>query len=209
MYSVSVPGGDAPSQVMRHDWSFARQLCATHTAIDVQAGSFGQLVASEQQCVATQAAHDEAAVLKIWLAPVQVPPSPTTPVPLSVAVPPPSPCGEAPPPGTGAPQVRPRAGTQGPSSAGFGPLEDEHAMAAASAPARAARLAVRMEESCKAMAIGFLGLWSWRLSSADAWADVSFGADSRDSPTAAHTSRTIERAAACLPLRGPCPIGSN
>src|ERR1700722_9649041 len=167
MYSVIVPVAAAPSHVGRHDGSFARHDCTTHTAIDVQAGSFGQLVASAQHFSATQVAHVDSAVLKIWLAPAHAPPSPTISVLLSVGPPPPSPCGEEPPaPPTGPPQCE-----QGPSKGGWGPLVDEEHAAArvARAAARPApRPAIRREEARKPMAIDFLGLWSWRLSSGDA-----------------------------------------
>jgi hypothetical protein len=135
MYSVNVAGGDAPSHVGRHDESFGRHVCATHTAMLTHAGSLGQLVGLPQQLAATHVAHDDAAALKIWLAPAQVPPSPTIAVPLSVGLPP-SGCGEAPPPGTAPPQARVGVDTQVPSCGGLG-LEDEHATSAASAPARA------------------------------------------------------------------------
>jgi hypothetical protein len=165
MYSVTVPVGEAASHVTRHDGSFGRHVCATQTAIEVQAGSFGQLVAFTQQCSATQVAHEDSAVLKISLAPAHVPPSPTTTVLLSVG-PPPSPCAEEPPaPPTGPPQFE-----QGPSKGGLGPLVDEEQAAArvARAAARPApRPAIRREVARKPMAIDFLGLWSWRLSSGD------------------------------------------
>ncbi len=57
-YSVIAVVADAASHVGRHDGSFGRQLCTTQTAMVVQFGSFGQLVALEQQCTATQEAHD-------------------------------------------------------------------------------------------------------------------------------------------------------
>jgi hypothetical protein len=155
MYSVIVPVGAAPSQVTRHDESFARHVCATQTAIDVQAGSFGQLVGFEQQWIATQVAHDEPAALKISFAPAHVPPSPSS-VPLSVAPPPPSPCAEELPlPPTGPPQSE-----QGPSKGGLGPLVDEE-QATARAARRPPRPAIRTEESRKPMAIDLLGPWSW------------------------------------------------
>jgi hypothetical protein len=93
MYSVTAEVGEAPSQVGRHDESFAMQLCVTHTAIDRQFGSFGQLEDVEQQLAATHVAHEGAAMLamlKISVAPAQVPPSPSTTVPLSVTWLPPS-----------------------------------------------------------------------------------------------------------------------
>jgi hypothetical protein len=65
VYSMSVPVGAAPWQVLRHDTSFARQLVATHVAIVRQAGSFGQAVGPTQQADAMQFAHDEPGVVKI------------------------------------------------------------------------------------------------------------------------------------------------
>ncbi len=111
MYSVMVPGADAPSQVGTHDWSFNRHVCVTQTAIDTQFGSFGQLVGPAQQAMATQAAHEPAATPKIWLAPAQVPAS-VAAEPLSVASPPPSPGAELPPPDTGATQGMPFVASQ-------------------------------------------------------------------------------------------------
>jgi hypothetical protein len=115
MYAVTVPVGDAPSQVARHDESFARQVCATHVAIDTQLESFGQLVGLVQQRVATHVAHDEPGLLKICAAPAQVPPSSDPTVPLSVELLPPSGCGAAPPPGAAAEQGTPSTGLQLPS----------------------------------------------------------------------------------------------
>jgi len=45
MYSLMVPGGEAPSQVTKQDWSFCKHVIATQTAMERHAGSFGQLVA--------------------------------------------------------------------------------------------------------------------------------------------------------------------
>ncbi len=163
MYAVTDPVGRDPSHMGRQFGSFGMQLLTTQPAIEMQAGSFGQLVGVAQQFVATQVAHDDE-LRKISLAPVHVPPSPA--VLLSLGPPPPSPCAEEPPaPPTGPPQFE-----QGPSKGGLGPLEDEQAAArVARAAARPApRPAMRREEARKPMAIDFLGLWSWRLSSGDA-----------------------------------------
>jgi hypothetical protein len=138
MNSVRVPVGAAPSHVARQDWSFARHPEATHAAMLTQAGSFGQLVGPEQHAAAMQFAHDEPGVVKIWLAPVHVPPSVTTTTPLSGT--PPSPGGDAPPPATGVAHVAPFVGTQVPSCGGFGLVDDdEQARRAPSAPARSGR----------------------------------------------------------------------
>jgi hypothetical protein len=113
MYSVAVAVGVAPSHVGRHDVSFARHVIVTHTAIDTQFGSFGQLAEVAQQLAATQDTHDGAAEAKISFAPVQLPPSPIS-TPLSVAVL--ASLGGAPPPpaATGPPHMTSWVGTQGP-----------------------------------------------------------------------------------------------
>src|ERR1700722_9483294 len=128
MYSVTVPVGDAPSHVVRHVPSFWRHDCATQVAMATQAWSVGQLVAL-QQWAATQLAHVEAPMLKISLAAGQLPPSPSS-VPLSLAMMPPSPGGELPPPAAAPPHVVPAVGMQGPICCGWS-LDDEQAHASA------------------------------------------------------------------------------
>jgi len=145
MYSVIVPGAEALSQVRRHDWSFARQLVATQTAMDTQAGSFGQLVELEQQFAVTHVAHEEPAVLKICVAAGQLPPSPSISTPVSAGAPA-SPGGEAPPPpDTAALQGTPLTGLQLPIGCGF-VLDEEHAKSAARAPARAEPLRAKLAD---------------------------------------------------------------
>jgi hypothetical protein len=128
MYSVTVPVGDAPSHVVRHVPSFRRHDCATQVAMATQAWSVGQLVAL-QQWAATQLAHVEAPMLKISFAAGQLPPSPSS-VPLSLAMTPPSPGGELPPPADAPPHVVPAVGMQGPICCGWS-LDDEQAHASA------------------------------------------------------------------------------
>jgi hypothetical protein len=213
---MSVPVGAAPWHVLRHDTSFARHRLATHEAIVRHAGSFGQLVGPEQQAVAMQVAHDEPGVVKIWLAPVQDPPSPTITMPLSTTPAPPS-CGEVPPPGAGAPQGMPSVGWHVPSGGG---LElDEQARSAPRAPARngdatrkrAVPLRTGTVSKDERKAMGHCSTWAvvgWTVKRRWGLARP-MSADPCDGPTAAHTSRAIGRAAACLPLSRPCPIRSN
>jgi hypothetical protein len=146
--------------VTRHDWSFCRQVIATQTATDRQAGSFGQLVAPEQQLFWTQVAHDDAAALKMAVAPGQLPASGTAPVWAGGA--PASRAGdELPPMGVAPLQGALLVETHFPSCGGLGPDEEEQARSAAIAPAAADQ---RKDELFEAMAICFLGLRSRRLS---------------------------------------------
>lgn len=144
MYSVMVPVADAASHVGRHDESFARHWLTTQVATARHAGSFGQLVALWQQFVSTQVTHDVGevvgvvdmvAALKISEAAGQLPPSAGIAEPLSNTPPPPSPRADLPPPAMDAVQATPLTGVQVPSCGGFGLLEDEHAMSAATAVA--------------------------------------------------------------------------
>jgi hypothetical protein len=115
MYSIAVAAGAAPSHVGRQDVSSARHVCVTHTAIETQFGSFGQLEAP-QQLEETHDTHAGAAVPKISVAPVQLPPSLTS-VALSEA--PASLTGVPPPPAVVVlPHVMSCVGTQAPSSGG-------------------------------------------------------------------------------------------
>jgi hypothetical protein len=75
MNSLMVPAGEAPSHVIRHDWSFCRHVVATQSARDRHAGSLGQLVELAQHWFWTQAAQDDPAALKSWVAPGQLPAS--------------------------------------------------------------------------------------------------------------------------------------
>jgi hypothetical protein len=212
MYSVTVPGAAAPWHVTRHDWSFCKQVVATQTATDRQAGSFGQLVGPTQQWSWTQVAQEDAVASKIWVAPGQLPAS-TAPtiwpggVPASLT-------GEDPPP-PGDPPLHdpPLVGVQPLASGGLGVDEEEQAnKRAAIAPASAAELAEFKDELFEAMAIAFSGLEARRLSRVLRGAEgrlVLMGEGQVGSSRAAHTSRAIETIAACLPLRGPGSIGSN
>jgi hypothetical protein len=149
MYSVIVPGADAASHVGRHDVSFARHWVRTQVATERHAGSFGQLDEPWQQLISTHDRHDDVVVvvelLKISLAPGQLPPSVAVD-PLSVSAVPPSPTALLPPPPVTAPeQGTPLTAMQLPSCGGVGPLDDEHAaspspathVTAASRPRRA------------------------------------------------------------------------
>jgi hypothetical protein len=134
---VVVSGADALSHVIRHEASFARQVWATHTAIEVQAGSLGQL-AAPQQLATTQLAHDEPAALKISAAPGQLPASLATTPASSLAAAPPSPCGDEPPPFRLDLQGAVAVGVHEPSCGGIGLLDEEQATIAVSAAAAAA-----------------------------------------------------------------------
>lgn len=183
MYSVTLPVGDAASQVARHDGSFCRHDVVTHSAICRHAGSLGQLVAPEQQFVSAHVAQDDAAALKICITPGQLPAS--VPTPASSSGGPASLGGDAPPPGVPPGQGAPPVDLHAPIDGGRG-LDDEHAKSVAIAPARAGgpsrRSAARAvaavakggavaqaaaeavafkDESFEAMAIVFLGPW-WR-----------------------------------------------
>jgi hypothetical protein len=154
MNSLIVPGGEAPSHVTRHDWSFCRHVIATQTATERHAGSLGQLVALGQQLVSTQVAQDDAAAAKISVAPGQFPASVIV---TTTGVVPASRGGvDIPPPGGGVPQATPSTGLHAPScgglpSGGEGD-EDEQATSAAIAPAS---VAYAKDEFFEAMAIGF------------------------------------------------------
>jgi hypothetical protein len=137
MNSLIVPGGEAPSHVRRHDWSLSKHVVATHTAIDRQAGSFGQLVALMQHWFCTQAAQDEPAALKSWATPGQLPASVTVVV---IGGTPASRGGAfVPPPVVGPPQVATPMGVHFPCAGGLPSgvegFEDEQARQAAMAPA--------------------------------------------------------------------------
>ncbi len=123
----------------RHDWSFWRHDVVTQVAIWRQAGSFGQLVEPVQQFVSAQVAQDDAAALKIWAAPGQLPASVAVPVwpgavPASIGR-------EDPPPGLAVPQGTPSVGLQAPSEGGMLSDDDEHAAAASAKSVAIAALA--------------------------------------------------------------------
>jgi len=217
MNSVRVPVGAAPSHVARQVWSFARHDVATHEATLRQAGSFGQLVGPEQHAVAMQLAQDEPGVVKIWLAPVHVPASVTKTTPLSKT--PPSLGGEVPPPLTGPVHMAPSVGLHVPSCGGFGLDDDEQAKRAPSVPARSGtvmRARVLPGASVKDERKGTEGMASrttWAVVAGTVKVPAGHALMSTDPgaalPTAAHTSRAIGRAAACLLLSRPCSISSN
>jgi hypothetical protein len=218
--SVRVPVGAAPWHVARHDWSFARHDVATHAATLMHAGSLGQLVGPEQHAAAMQLAHDEPGVVKIWLAPVHVPASVTKTTPPSKT--PPSRGGDVPPPATGPVHLAPSVGLHVPSCGGFGLVDDEQARRAPRAPARSGS-AMRARVLLGAAAVKDERKDAEGMASRCSWAvvvgtvKVSAGQCARERTallygalrTAAHTSRVIGRAAACLLLSHPCSISSN
>jgi hypothetical protein len=164
MYSVTVPGAAAPWHVARHDWSFCKQVVATQTATDRQAGSFGQLVGPAQQLSWTQVAQEDAVALKIWVAPGQLPAS-TTPTIWPGGVPASLTGEEPPPPGDAPLHDPPLTGVQPLACGGLGVDEEEQdSKSAAMPPASAARLAEFKDELFEAMAIAFSGLEARRLS---------------------------------------------
>jgi hypothetical protein len=138
-----------------------------HAAMLTQAGSFGHAVGPAQQNVATQLAHDDPGVVKIWFAPVHAPVPASTTITTAASRMPPSRGGEDPPPATGPLHGIPLTVLQGPSCCGFS-LDDEHAKSAPSAPAvsttprRTSGLALprrgESKDERKAMAKVFCGL---------------------------------------------------
>jgi hypothetical protein len=76
-YSVTAPTGAAASHVGKHETSFARHWVTTQLAIEMHAGSFGQLDGPLQQLVATHETQlgpgtTVLDIVKIWAAPGQV-----------------------------------------------------------------------------------------------------------------------------------------
>ena len=139
MYSLMVPGGEAPSQVTKQDWSFCKHVIATQTAMERHAGSFGQLVALEQQLAWTHVAQDELAALKIRVTPGQLPASGVVVTGVVGVVPASRDGAIMPPPGEAPLQGTPLTGVHAPScgglpSGGEGD-EDEQAKKAVMAPA--------------------------------------------------------------------------
>jgi hypothetical protein len=228
-YSVTLPVGAAASHVRRHDWSFWRHDVVTHVAIWRQAGSFGQLVEPVQQLVSAQVAQDDAAALKIWAAPGQLPASVAVPVwtggvPASIGR------DEPPPPAVlGVPHGTPSVDLHAPIDGGRGLLDDEHAKSVATPaaipaalsrrrarrlragggvaaePAEAAEAAVLTDELFQAMAVVFLGPQARGLSSVAGGRCAGFLRRTRAVAPPARTLPERSRPSSLLALEGPPP----